>query len=560
VQERKNDPLTSLDADTTHRASEENQADISGSGPEVQETFTAFRPFGSLSLFNYLTPLVDHTHFYRAILRTFYQRSRAYRYQLTALDVLDAVREEVRLEYHLEQCKTDLDRLVQWGNLTTLYDTGRVTTIADLRSPILRYQATSEALEIEAFLASHAHLGASEGSLRQGDLPLLDKLLRQLDAWLEEDRMSLTPERRQEIADEWHRAFTIWGQFTHDAPQYLGSMHQSSQQITDRALYLVYKGIVVTYIQSFAQQLVQYSHALRTLLLTWTPPGGKKERLLEILQSTQPPLQVQVEHLSIWHEDLRQQVEALQDWFLQESNLTLFSRAANDAIQKVVHRVSTLVDALRPQTDYVSMLSHLANRFMQVDDLEVAQQVYAAAFASTTPIHFSEGFAGSPTVADTPGEHTPWLQPPTVVRSLRPITKGNAERHLEQPMRHRRDASYDLKQQYEAENRLQHQRLARLFSQPLLDLGTITKITPEERAILGEILDGCLSSPAMEHKLSDGSVVTLQNRQETSYVALHAADGVLTLPRYRLRRQTNLTASQQWMQTEREETGAISDL
>ncbi|HET8841890.1 MAG TPA: TIGR02677 family protein [Ktedonobacteraceae bacterium] len=542
--------MTSFDADTAHRTSEENQPGISGSGLQIQETFTAFHPFGPLSLFNYLTPLVERTNFYRAILRTFYQRSRAYRYQLTAQDVLDTIRKETRLEYHLEQCKADLDRLVQWGNLTTLYDTGRVTTIADLRSPVLRYQATSEALEIEAFLASHAHLGASEGGLRQGDLPLLDTLLRQLDAWLEEDRASLTPERLQEIADEWHRAFTIWGQFTHDAAQYLGSMHQSSQQITDRTLYLTYKGIVVTYIQSFAQQLIQYSHALRTLLLTWTPPRGKKERLLEILQSTHPPLQVQVEHLAIWHDDLRQQVEALQDWFLQESNLTLFSRAANDAIQKVVHRARTLVDSLRPQTDYVSMLSHLASWFTQVDDLETAQQMYAAAFASTTPIHFSEGFAGSPVVADTPGEHTPWLQPPTVVRSLRPIAKGNAERQIEQPMRHRQDASHALKRQHEAESHLHHQRLARLFSQPLLDLGMLPEITPDERDVLGEILDGCLSSPAQEHKLSDGSVVRLLNRQETSYVALRAADGVLTLPRYRLRRQT---ASGQQMQSERGE-------
>lgn len=534
--------MTLFDINTAHHTSEENQANIRRPQQETQESFTAFRPFGPLALFNYLTPLVDHTHFYRAIMRTFYQKSRAYRYQLTAQDVLEAVHEEARQEYHLEQCKTDLENLVRWGNLTTLYDTGRVTTIADLRSPALRYQATSEALEIEAFLASHAHLGASEGGLRQGDLPLLDAILRQLDAWLEEGQHNLTPERRQEIAEEWQRAFTIWEQFTHDAAQYLGSMHQSAQQITDRSLFLVYKGIVVTYIQSFAQQLVQYSHALRTLLLTWTPPGGKKERLLEILRSTQPPLQVQVEHLTVWHEDLRQQVEALQDWFLQEDNLTLFSRAANDAIQKVVHRAGTLLDSLRPQTDYVGMLSHLASRFMQINDLESAQQVYAAAFASMTPLHLTESFAGSPTVADTPGEHIPWLQPPTVVRSLRPIARGGSERTLEQPMKHSLDATSDLKRRHEAENHIYQQRLARLFSQPLLDLSTLTEITPPERALLGEILDGCLSSPAQEHKLPDGSVVTLLNRQETAYVALRARDGVLTLPRYRLHRQT---ASQQ---------------
>lgn len=168
------DSLASLDSQSPGFSEEQQHVNGHGAVEQVDETFTAFKLFGSLALFNYLTPLVERTDAYRAIMRTFYQRSRVYRYQLTAQDVLDAVREELRQEYHLEQCKTDLDSLVRWGNLVTIYDTGRVTTIADLRSPVLRYQAMPEALEIEAFLASHARIGASEGG-RQGDLPLLDE-------------------------------------------------------------------------------------------------------------------------------------------------------------------------------------------------------------------------------------------------------------------------------------------------------------------------------------------------------------------------------------------------
>ena len=548
--------MASLGPFTAFDPSEENRINGRGSFQQVQDNITAFKQFGSLSLFNYLTPLVDHTNSYRAIMRTFYRRSRAYRYQLTAQDVLDAVREEIKQEYHSENCKADLDSLVRWGNLTTIYDTGRVTTIADLRSSILRYQATSEALEIEAFLASHAHIGASEGGLRQGDLPLLDELLRQLDTWLQEDRSGYTPEHCQEIAERWNRAFTTWERVTHDAAQYLGSMHQSAQQIANLTAYLAYKSIVVTYVQSFAQQLVQYSNAIRGLLAGWTS-NGKNARLLEIITSTPPPIQTQAEHIALWHEDIRQQIEALQDWFLQQSNITLFSKAANDAIQKVVHRAHSLATSMRPQTDYVSMLYTLSNQFMQISDLETAQHLYAAAFASATPIHLTESFVGTPEVADAPGERTPWQQPPTVVRSLRPIYKGNVERTIEQPMQHSADAVYQMKQQHDAAAALQHQRFARLFREPILDLGTIIEITPEERAALSEMIDGCLSNSSLEYKLPDGSVVTLLNRREACYVALRACDGVLLLPHYRLQHRANTALQAQHKRQERVKTEVL---
>src|SRR5262249_17218382 len=105
-----------------------------------------FQLFGPIQLFNYLTPISERTDWYRAIMRAFFKQSRSYRYQLSAQDIVDAVCEETGQHYHLETCKNDLERLVKWGNLTTLYDTGRVTTIADFRSPILRYQAIPGAL------------------------------------------------------------------------------------------------------------------------------------------------------------------------------------------------------------------------------------------------------------------------------------------------------------------------------------------------------------------------------------------------------------------------------
>lgn len=370
----------------------------------------------------------------------------------------------------------------------------------------------------------------------EGDLPRLWKALTQVDQWLNDDRSSYTPERRQEIAEQWRQAFTAWEKVVNDAAQYLGSMNQSAQQTINRTSYFSYKNIVINYIQNFAQKLAYHSNTVRMLLLEWSQ-AGKKFELLDIISSTPPPIQTLAENPAMWREDIQEQIEAFEEWFITESNVGMFSKAARDAVEKVVQRAHSLAFSMRPHTDYVTMLHALASQLMLIENLEVAQQLYAAAFASTTPIHLPEGLTGSPAVTDTRNERKTWYDPATVTRSLRPIYKGNAERSTEQPMRSNADALHLLKQTHDEQNMAQQQRFTHLFQTELLDLSTLHTIVPEEHAAITEMIDGCLCNPSLEFLLPDGSLVTLLNRYEQSYIALRSTDGVLLLPRYRLQRQ-----------------------
>jgi Protein of unknown function (DUF2397) len=237
---------------------------------------------------------------------------------------------------------------------------------------------------------------------------------------------------------------------------------------------------------------------------------------------------------SSWDEDIQRQIRALQDWFFQERNAALFSQAAHDAIGKVVLRASALASSMRPQTDFVSLLSTLATMLFQTEDPEVARLLFATAFASATPTHLPESVTGSPEAAGILEQRGSWENPPTVVRELRPIYKGNAERSGEKPMRHNVDAVYEMKKQHDEQISCEQEHLTHLFQVPLLDLANLQTIAPDERLLLSSIIDGCLSSPVREYTLSDGALVILLNPEERDYIALSASDGVLLLPRYRL--------------------------
>src|SRR5258708_341090 len=171
-----------------------------------ENTTSAFNLTDRVQVFSYLVS-PNRTRWYRVIMRTFLQHHKElYRYQLTAQEIRDAVRAAFDPEYTLEQCQNDLVSLKEWGNVTTIYDSNRATSIASFLSPALLYQATPEAIAIETFLDEQNRANMGKGALRQGDLPHLWKSLQALDEVLRLPPSEHTPTRNREMAEEWQRA------------------------------------------------------------------------------------------------------------------------------------------------------------------------------------------------------------------------------------------------------------------------------------------------------------------------------------------------------------------
>src|SRR5712691_3511361 len=229
---------------------------------------SAFYLTDRLPIFSYLVTS-NRVRWYRIIMHTFLKHHRElYHYQLTAQEIRDAVRSTFDADYTLEQCQNDLAALKEWGNLTTIYDSSRATSIASFLSPALLYQATPEAIAIETFLDEQTRANIGKGALRQSDLPRLWRSLQQLDEALRLSPTALTPSLSREIAEEWQRAFEMWNTMAREAAQYLANMTEATQQgRPDLEAYQIYKAAVVAYVHGFAQALTQYSRRVRELLV-----------------------------------------------------------------------------------------------------------------------------------------------------------------------------------------------------------------------------------------------------------------------------------------------------
>src|SRR6266571_1049953 len=534
----------STDQDTLV-SSPNGQIPETGAVSEGIPSTTVFNLTDRLPIFSYLVSS-NRVRWYRVIMRIFLQRHRElYLYQLTAQEVRDAVRTAFDPEYTLEQCQSDLDALKEWGNITTIYDSSRATSIASFKSPALLYQATPEAIAIETFLDEQTRASTGKGGLRQGDLPRLWTSLQQLDDWLRLSPIELTLTYSREIAEEWQRAFEVWNTMAREAAQYLANMTNASLQgRPDLEAYQLYKAAVVAYVHGFAQVLTQYGRRVRELLSEWSATG-KIGTLIEIVaQHLEPPAPTTENRptLAELAQEAHNQVEALTNWFAEGKNADSFRRNALAEVDKVVRRAAALAAAARPSANYATNLNALANQLLMAKDGETAQQLFTAAFANILPIHLPEGLAGPASAVYDADRLGDWQEPPTVALRLRPISRANRGDPLsEDAIIDQQTIIRDLVAQHETRRKEQLRRFAQLFSSGYLDIGTIELITPEDRTMLLEVIDSCLGDRYHQYRAPDGSTVVLLNHDEQTYTLLRAPDGILLLPRYRLERQEQAT-------------------
>ena len=82
---------------------------------------------------NYLN--VDNTDRYRPIIRLFFEHYEKLKYWMYQEEVYEELAEDPYFSgYTLEQCQQDLAALVSWGNLITIQDTRKVTTIDEFKN------------------------------------------------------------------------------------------------------------------------------------------------------------------------------------------------------------------------------------------------------------------------------------------------------------------------------------------------------------------------------------------------------------------------------------------
>ena len=109
---------------------------------------------------------VENTDRYRSIARLFYLNYEKLKYWMYQEEVYEELTEDPYFaDYTMEQCQQDLETLTGWGNLATIQDTKRVSTIEEFKNKKFRFQLTETTVEIERMVVRLENLFIEGASL-----------------------------------------------------------------------------------------------------------------------------------------------------------------------------------------------------------------------------------------------------------------------------------------------------------------------------------------------------------------------------------------------------------
>ena len=192
---------------------------------------------------------VENSDRYRSILRLFYLNYEKLKYWMYQEDVYEELTEDIYFsEYTMEQCQQDLSVLVSWGNLATIQDTRKVTTIEEFKNKKFRYQLTETAVEIERMVLRLENLFIEGSSLEP---TLLERLKLSL---LKVNSISL--ENTETIYGWWNDLNNDFIRLNQNYQDYMHELNSvKAEEMMKTKEFLVFKDRLIEYLHSFVKAL-----------------------------------------------------------------------------------------------------------------------------------------------------------------------------------------------------------------------------------------------------------------------------------------------------------------
>ena len=468
---------------------------------------------------------VENTDRYRPIIRLFYLKYEKLKYWLYQEEVFEELKEDPYFgSYTMEQCQQDLTALASWGNLITIQDTRKVSSIEEFKNKKFRYQLSETAVEIERMVIRVENLFIEGSSLE----PTLLERLRINFGRLEE-MVSKNPEKLYGWWNDLNNDFIRLNQNYQDYMRELNSVKAEEMMKTKE--FLLFKDRLIEYLRSFVKGLQANVSAIEQKL--WNIDKTIVTKLVEQVTSYElsiPRIDVEVDEKMIY-DKIMGRWESMVEWF-----------AGKDGIQSEAGKVfDTTNEIIRKITRYAARISEMSNQganrreeykkvaqiFSECRDIQEAHRLAAVVFGIEKPLHL-KGAIQRETDSINSGvyEENPCVLTLTPrIRTYREKAKRTGIRDHSREKEEMRIAEIEkqekerkLLKSYIKDNRLEFSKL------PILE--------PQVRDMFLLWLSKALEKKNSRAKTEEGQTYYIEKTDVREYCTLNCTDGVFQMPAY----------------------------
>lgn len=471
---------------------------------------------------------VENTDRYRPIIRLFYLKYEKLKYWMYQEDVFEELKEdEYFRDYTSEQCQQDLTALTGWGNLVTVQDTRRVSTIEEFKNKRFRYQLSETTVEIERMVIRVENLFIESSSLEP---TLLERLRINLK------KIPEMAEQNQEAIYTWwndlNNDFIRLNQNYQDYMRELNSVKAEEMMKTKE--FLVFKDRLIEYLRSFVKSLQMNASAIEKYL-----KDTESQVISHVLdQVTEYELSIPRIDMEIDRELIFDKVTgrwgSLREWFTaengKESEAAKVFDTTNEIIRKITRYAARISELAGSGANRREEYYKLAVMFSKCKDIGEAHRLAASVFGIEKPLHL-KGLAGRQTESINSGVFEEEPHVVTVIPRVRTYKEKARRSGIVDRSAEKEEMRLATIQRLEQEREL----LKSYITDNRLEFALLPEIEPHVRDVFLTWLSKALENRSFRGKTEDGQVYYIENADTKETCQLKASDGILEMPAYKIR-------------------------
>lgn len=474
---------------------------------------------------NYLN--VENTGRYRAIIRLFYVFYERLKYWMYPEEVFAELTEDPYFSgYTMEQCNQDLTALVSWGNLLTLQDTRKVTSIEEFKNKKFRYQLSEYGVEIERMVVHLENLFVEGASLEPNLLERLRGMFGQLS--------ELSTYRDDRLYGWWNDLRNDFVRLNQNYQDYMRTLNSvKAEEMMQTSAFLIFKDKLLEYLRGFVKSLQENVGPIEQSLRKF--PLEMEDRMLERLTEYEadiPRMDVEKDSISKEqiYENIKGRFQSIKNWFVSENGDEAESGKVFDAANEIIRKITRYASRITEQCQY-SMnrreeYKKIASLFAVCEDMAEAHKMSAMVFGMKESLHM-QGNMSRDTDSINSGVYE---EEPCIIR-LEPRVRTYKEKI-------KRTGIRDYSKEKEAarkEELLRLEKEQKLLQGYIVDgklcFANLPMLEPGIRDTFLLWLSNALEDKERRAKTEDGRNYHLEENEGKTCV-LHCVDGDFTMPDY----------------------------
>ena len=472
----------------------------------------------------YLT--VDNTYRYRSILRYFYLQYEKMKYWLYKEEVFNELKQhELFKEYTIEQCKQDLDVLLNWRNLLAIQDTSKVTTVEEFKNKQFRYQLSEYTVEIERLTIRLENLSVESASLEPSLLERIKEEIKKFHAMVNEND--------KEVGSWWNALNNDFKRLNQNYQDYIRDLYGlKAEEMMKTREFLVFKDKFIDYLRDFIKGLQYNASAIEYILSEIT------EKEVEIVfdkvfqyEKAIPRIDTEISD-DIIKDNIDGRWKSLKDWFLEskgyESEAAKLLNITNEIIRKITRFASQIAESRNSAANRKEEYKKLSEMFLKCESMEEAHKLSGLVFGIFNMKHIK-----GETIRKTESINSSIFEEAPNIETVKPRIRAYREKSVRSPISNNKTKKTEMLEKIIKQREEERKIIQSYIVENVIDFSKLPEIDAYVRFTLLRWLSKGMNSKDRRAKTEDGRVYKIENPQSSlEKCKVKCVDGIFEMPAY----------------------------